>query len=162
MLTRSSTTTDFPAPETTNSGSSIANAYTLYIQYCGIEFQQDHDEAIAQYTSDFNSPPPDDPNAPDFIAWAYTHVQLYKAGYQMCEMYESKYKDLLATFVPETLSQTSTTGAPATQTSTGHKDSGGGSSEDGGMSKTDGTSTSVPKLTVLVLSLVAAHVLIRQ
>jgi hypothetical protein len=80
----------------------------------------------------------------------------------MCEMYESKYKVLLATFVPETLSQTSTTGAPATQTSTSHKDSDGGSSEDGGLSKTDGATTSVPKLTVLMLTLIAAHVLIRQ
>ncbi|KAJ7125322.1 hypothetical protein C8R44DRAFT_734587 [Mycena epipterygia] len=123
------TTTDFPPPETTEgAGSSIVDTYNLYIQNCGKSFQDAHGSAVAEYHREFNKDP-DDPNAPDFIAWAYTHFIPYQDAYSLCETYEGKYKQPLATFIPETPSVTS----PPKATGTGQ---GGGSSDNGSGSKT--------------------------
>ncbi|KAJ7503151.1 hypothetical protein B0H11DRAFT_1906908 [Mycena galericulata] len=154
------TTTDFPSPETTDTGSDIANAYSLYIQNCGASFQDAHDSAVAEYKSEFNKDP-DDPNAPDFIAWAYTHFIPYQSAYQLCEDYESKYTQLLATFTPETPSDTDMPGnqtvlpASATGVRKGGNATGG---TDKGRVQTGGAS-SIPKFTALLSMSAVAHVL---
>ncbi|KAJ7750078.1 hypothetical protein DFH07DRAFT_775216 [Mycena maculata] len=99
------TTTDFAAPETTDANSDIANAYRSYIQACGQDLQQANQEAVGAYNDQFKTNP-SDPNAPNFVAWAYSNVPVYKGSYQACENRESTYQSLLATFVPDTSSVT--------------------------------------------------------
>ncbi|KAJ6590112.1 hypothetical protein DFH09DRAFT_1307567 [Mycena vulgaris] len=130
------TTTDFPSPQTTDENSDIANTYTV-------------DEYKYQFHKD-----PDDPSAPEFIAWAYSNFPEYMGQYADCENRESTYKALLATFIPETPSVTSTrTGASSATTGTGqagNSDSGNGSEpQKGGARRVTGSA-------VLVLVVVAA------
>ncbi|KAJ7203265.1 hypothetical protein GGX14DRAFT_398852 [Mycena pura] len=115
------TTTDVPRPETTDGSSDIATVYSFYVQYCGQSFTDAHDSAVADYTYNFNKAP-DDPNATDFIAWAYVHSATYKNAYRMCAVYEDTYKQLLATFVPDTPSATTptVTGTSARATTTAY------------------------------------------
>ena len=83
------------------------------MQECGEAFQDAHDSAVGEYKFELHTEP-DDPNAQDFIAWAYTHYTPYRSAYQLCEDYEGTYKALLATIVAETPAVS----ARATKTST--------------------------------------------
>lgn len=99
------TTTDFAAPQTTDSNSDIATAYRSYIQACGMDLQQANQEAVGAYNDQFKTNPAD-PNAPSFIAWAYSNVPFYQGSYQACENRENAYQNSLATLVPDTPSAT--------------------------------------------------------
>ncbi|KAJ7188914.1 hypothetical protein C8R46DRAFT_1206029 [Mycena filopes] len=95
------TTTDFPAPASTNPSSDISSAYSDYIKYCGQNMETARQEAISEYQFQLKTDPAD-PTSPDFIAWAT----------------EDDYKVLLATFVPETTFANSTSGTQAIQSET--------------------------------------------
>ncbi|KAJ6590109.1 hypothetical protein DFH09DRAFT_1074575 [Mycena vulgaris] len=127
-----------------------------------LQLKEAHVDAVAEYKEDFNKNP-DDPNAPDFIAWAYTHVLPYQSAYQLCEDNESTYKDLLATFIPETVSATSSTKSPSatrtTSSSATTVTSQEGNSNDGIGSNTGGSSRA-PSHTVLALAVVAGEKLL--
>ncbi|KAJ7188910.1 hypothetical protein C8R46DRAFT_1206025 [Mycena filopes] len=134
-------TTDFPAPETTDDGSTIASAYEAYIEECGLVLQQANAQAVDEYKYEFGSDPADS-NSPAFIVWAYNHFLAYEGQYDTCQSEEKKYQSLLATFIPETPSPTSHTGTSPTgtggfsfTTSSSHSESGGsgvGGGSDGG------------------------------
>ncbi|KAJ7125320.1 hypothetical protein C8R44DRAFT_915135 [Mycena epipterygia] len=154
------TTTDLPQPQTTEGPSSnIVNAYNLYIQNCGQSFQDAHDSAVAEYNHEFNKDP-DDPNAPDFIAWAYTHFIPYQSAYRLCETHESDYKQLLATFIPETPSSTSPTKTTPTGTGANSFTSQGGGSSSTPGPKKGGAMPCLPRFSVLAMALAAALVVL--
>ncbi|KAJ6469670.1 hypothetical protein DFH09DRAFT_1111113 [Mycena vulgaris] len=158
------TTTDFPAPQNTDGGSDINTAYRAYIQECGINLQQTTAQAVDEYHFQFHKDP-DNPTAPEFIAWAYSNFPEYMGQYMDCENRESTYKALLATFIPETSSATSTHTIPATRTgkssaATATGQGGGiddGNSDNGSGSQNGGQVVNcVPSLTILALALISA------
>ncbi|KAJ7125312.1 hypothetical protein C8R44DRAFT_875124 [Mycena epipterygia] len=103
-------TTDIPAPETTQQNSTIAHAYQAYIQNCGPSFQDEKDAAFNEYKQQSN-PAATEPTSLDFLLWAYANYVPYRAALAGCSNSESTYKQMLATFTPDTSSQASGTGA---------------------------------------------------
>ncbi|KAJ7286974.1 hypothetical protein C8J57DRAFT_1215265 [Mycena rebaudengoi] len=158
------TTTDFPAPQTTDDNSDIADAYRLYLQECGQPMQDGLQIAIEEYKRDQNKDP-DDPNSQDFSEWAYTHILNYQSHYRLCVDHESKYKNLLATFVPDKPTSTSALDGQATG---GGKStsSGSGSGDDGGKgqgsqgSNTGRVNSDVPKIMGIISGLLTAQMLL--
>ncbi|KAJ7125309.1 hypothetical protein C8R44DRAFT_734576 [Mycena epipterygia] len=114
-----SSTTDLPAPETTSESSPIAHAYQAYITDCGQLFQGEKDAAFDEYKQ--SNPSATDPTSPDFLSWAYASYPPYRAGWAGCADSESRYKNLLATFIPDTPSATASqaTGTTTPSTTTG-------------------------------------------
>ncbi|KAJ6491650.1 hypothetical protein C8R47DRAFT_1121321 [Mycena vitilis] len=159
-LTKAPTTTDFPAPESTDANSQIRKAYTNYITICGQSLQSSLQAAITEYQNQFGSPPTD-PTSPSFVAWARGETGLsYASAYGACIYMENLYQKMLASFVPDTPASTSsasTTISAASSTSTPSGSGGSGSKSQGG-----GASSCSPGFLVLVSAIAASvsHVLI--
>ncbi|KAJ6590093.1 hypothetical protein DFH09DRAFT_1074561 [Mycena vulgaris] len=148
------TTTDFPAPGTTDTSSEIAIQYSEYIQNCGSDMVDAQQVAVSDYQFEFKKDP-GDPNSPDFIAWAYNHDSSYHNSYRVCIDQEGRYQALLATFVPETAFSSSTSGptttvaqSPLTSTST--------SLPSGGAS-TGAASSNGPEIFLVLIGLLVAN-----
>ncbi|KAJ7157784.1 hypothetical protein C8R46DRAFT_1040017 [Mycena filopes] len=105
-------TTDLPAPETTDKTSDVASSYAQYIEVCGKFLQNAAEGALTEYKTLFNSSI--DINSPDFIVWAANNYQVYRAEYLTCQSHEFSYQSILSTFIPDTTFATSTgpTGSP--------------------------------------------------
>ncbi|KAJ7286971.1 hypothetical protein C8J57DRAFT_1215262 [Mycena rebaudengoi] len=166
MVSEPRSTTDFPAPQTTDVNSDISNAYQLYLQHCGPPMQDAQQGAIAEYKLDQNKDP-DDPSGQDFSAWAYTHILSYRNSYQLCVNGENKYKDLLATFVPDKPTSTSGPGEQAAESGQPSSSGSGPSTNSDDTGKGQGTKGSngrvnsdVPKFIGIISSLLTAQMLL--
>jgi hypothetical protein len=146
------TTTDLPAPKTTDDHSNISLAYQGYLENCGFFLDYAKQDAMYQYEVQEHKAP-DDSNAPDFIAWAYSHIMKYRTAYRQCEDEESVYKELLATFVPDTPSSTSVPDAGQSSGSTTNGD-------DKGKDNNGGAGSHVPKFITIILGFLTAQMLL--
>ncbi|KAJ7025901.1 hypothetical protein C8F04DRAFT_1268754 [Mycena alexandri] len=99
-------TTDLPAPGTTDKASKIASEYSEYIYKCGKAMQITTGTALGAYKLRYNSSI--DTTSPDFIVWAFNNYQLYQEYYLVCQEAEEAYQSMLSTFIPDTTFATST------------------------------------------------------
>ncbi|KAJ7286970.1 hypothetical protein C8J57DRAFT_1495451 [Mycena rebaudengoi] len=123
------TATDLPAPKTTDDHSNISLAYQGYLENCGFFLDYAKQDAM------------------------YHHIMKYRTAYRQCEDEESVYKELLATFVPDTPSSTSVPDAGQSSGSTTNGD-------DKGKDNNGGAGSHVPKFITIILGFLTAQMLL--
>lgn len=95
--------------------SKIYTSWLDYVQECGPSLQGEQNAAIDQYKTQFGNPPTD-PDSLDFINWAIDNFIPYKSAFASCQQFESRYQQLLATFIPDAPPSASATSTQATDT----------------------------------------------